>query len=449
MRDPAPSRLRLSACALAAVSLCVIPTSSHAFLGLFEKKAKVAPGASERQVQEAEATAMLMAARDAQNNGKTSRAQSQYQAIVKQYPFTTAASEAAYASAVITRGNSDVNGAFEAFQDFINDFRSSPRFNDALQQQYELAEEARGGRKQRAMLVLPVKMGGEDLIKLYRQIISNAPFGKLAPLSQFSIAEIYQDLGEKDKAVLAYQTVAENYPNTKQASEAQFRIGSISSVAASRSEDKSNLVATRDALTTYMTTNPKGERAGEAEMILQQVNAAEATQSLSVGKFYQRMGKTKAAAIYYNEALKYGSPEASNEARELLAQLAAVDPQAVADAKKGQPDQDYTVPGARNLKTRDDYIGPLSPELTRLGQKPKMRAGDDSFLPIPIQEPTLPLTPGMAPTAGSLLPPMTEEKPALLPVPDAPPAPVVPEAPGIPPQLPVPPKPATPVTPAP
>jgi outer membrane protein assembly factor BamD (BamD/ComL family) len=451
MKEPALNSLRPSACALAAVSLCFLPVSSHAFLGLFEKKGKQAPTADERQNQEAQATALLMSAREAQNAGKSSRAQSQYNAIVKQYPFTTSAAEAAYASAVITRANSDVNNSFDAFQKFISDYRSSPRFNDALQQQYELAEEARGGRKQRAMLILPVKMGGEDVIKLYQQIIQNAPFGKLAPLAQFSIAEIYQDLGEKDKSILAYQTVADNYPNTKQASEAQFRIGSISSVAARRSEDKSNLVTTRDALTTYMATHPKGERAGEAEMILQQVNTAEANQSLSVGKFYQRMGKTKAAAIYYNEALKYGSPEASNEARELLGQLAAVDPQAVADAKKGQPNQDYTIPGARNLKNRDDYIGPLSPELTRLGQKPKMRAGDDNFLPIPIQEPTLPLTPGSAPAGGILLPPVSGNTPATLPPPVVPAAPAetvapalpaTPQAPGIPQQLPVPPKPA-------
>ncbi len=442
MRDPAFPRL-LPACAFAAATICLLPVPSHAFLGLFEKKSKEAPASSERQAQEAQAGAMLAVAREAHNNGRTGRAQSQYTAIVKQYPFTVAASEAAYASALITRADSDVTTAFDAFQKFINDYRSSARFNDALQQQFELAEEARGGRKQRAMLILPVKMGGEEVIKLYQQIIKNAPFGKLAPVAQFSIAEVYQDLGEKDKAVLAYQTVAENYPNTKQAGEAQFRIGSISSVAAQRSEDKSNLVATRDALTSYMSTNPKGDRAGEAEMILQQVNAAEATQSLQVGKFYQRVGKTKAAAIYFNEALKYGSPEASNEARELLAQLAAADPEAVADAKKGQPDQDYTVPGARNLKNRDDYIGPLSPELNRLGQKPKMRAGDDNFLPIPIQEPTLPLSPGMAPpVGGSLLPSVSEEKPALLPVPPVPtPAPA---ATGIPPQLPVPPKPVTP-----
>lgn len=436
MRDTVLFRLSLPATAFAAVVLALTPAPSQAFLGIFEKKGKQAPGAQEREAQEAKATALLMAAREAQNSGKTGRAQSQYQAIVKQYPFTNAAAEAAYANAEITRRNSDVSSAFDDFQKFIDNHRSSPRFNDALQQQYELAEEARGGRRQRAMLILPVKMGGDELVKLYKQIIANAPFGKLAPLAQFSIAEIYQDMGEKDKAVLAYQTVVENYPNTKQASEAQFRIGSISSVAANRSEDKSNLIATRDALTTYMTTNPKGDRANEAEVILQQVNAAEASQSLEIGKFYQRIGKTKAAAIYFNEALKYGSPEASAEARELLGKLAAVDPEAVADAKKIQPGQDYTVPGARNLKSRDDYIGPLSPELARLGQKPKMRAGDDNFLPIPLQEPALPLTPGEAPSAGSLLPPVQEERPAMLPVPPAP------EAPGIPPQPPVPPKPA-------
>ncbi|MDZ4290133.1 MAG: tetratricopeptide repeat protein [Prosthecobacter sp.] len=412
--------------------------SSHAFLGLFKKAEKVAPGTSEREAQEAEAAALLAKARDAQTAGHRGRAQSTYNSIVKKYPFTTAAAEAAYANALISRQTESTSDAFEAFQKFIKDFRSSPRFDDAIQQEYELAEVAKGGKRERTLILIPMKMGGEDVVELYKKIIENAPFGKLAPLAQFSIAEIYQDLGEKDKAVLSYQLVVDNYPNTKQASEAQFRIGSISSVAASRSEDKSNLVATRDALNMYMTSHPKGERSGEAEMILNQVNAAEANQSLQVGKFYQRMGKTKAAAIYYNEALKYGSPEASAEARKLLGELAAADPEAVADAKKGQPDQDYTVPGANRLKQRPDYIGPLAPELARLGEKPKMRAGDDNFTPIPVQEPSLPTKPGMAaPGTGTLLPPPAiEERPALLPVP---PTPIPPQPSGT---LPVPPKPA-------
>jgi hypothetical protein len=89
----------------------------------------------------------------------------------------------------------------------------------------------------------------------------------------------------------------------------------------------------------------------------------------------------------------------------------------------------------------------MAPELSRLGQRPSMRAGDDNFLPIPLTEPALPTKPGtdILPGAGSLLPPVSTEKPALLPVPSAPNAPLVtPPAPSVPGSLPVPPKPVTP-----
>ncbi len=408
------------ACAAAFLS---VTTPSFAVLDFIfgSKKSKVVPQANERAAQEASAAAMLAQARLAHNAGRTGRAQGMYQSIVKQYPFTPSGAEAAYQNALIVRHNGSMDEAFDAMQSFLNDHRDSPRFNEAVEQQFEIAEEAKGGKRQRGLLMIPMKVNSSDVIGFYEKIIKNAPYGKYAPLAQFSIAEIYQDQKEKEKAVAAYQRVVENYAGTSQASEAQFRIGSISNIAAQRSEDASNLLAARDALRTYMATNPEGERKQETQQILAQVNTAEANQSLTVARFYKRMGKTKAAAIYLNEALKFGSPEVSAEARTLLAELAAADPDGVADAKRG-PGQDYTALTAQNLKASDSYVGPLAPELARLSQKPKMRTGDDGFIPIPLQEPTLPLRPGAtAPGAGSLLPPVPEtEKPALLPVPPAP-----------------------------
>lgn len=421
MKAPIPVRLPLVlACVVSYLSL---PTPSFAlFEFIFGKKdGKVAPMASERETQEAAASVILAEARLAQNAGKTGKAHNLYQALVKKYPFTPSAAEAAFQNALIIRHTGRMDDAFEALQSFLNDYRDSPRFNEAIEKQFELAEEAKGGRKQRGLLLVAMKMNSSDIIEFYDRIIRNAPFGKYAPLAQFSIAEIQQDLNEKDKAVAAYQRVVENYPGTSQAAEAQFRIGSISNIAAQRSEDASNLLAARDALRTYIASNPGGERKQETEMILSQVNTAEANQSLTVAKFYKRMGKTRAAAIYLNEALKYGSAEVSAEARTLLAELAAEDPDGVAEAQKN-PGQDYTALSAQNLKSRSDYVGPLAPDLARLSQKPKMRTGDDGFMPIPLQEPTLPLRPGATtPGAGSLLPPVPEtEKPALLPVPPTP-----------------------------
>lgn len=441
-----PLHARLPVLLACAVSFLALTTASSALWPFSGKKDRVVPVDSERESQELAAAAMLAQARQAENAGKVGKAQGLYQAIVKKYAFTPSAAEASFHNAVIIRHNGKMDDAFEAFQTFIQSYRDSPHFSEAIEKQYEIAEEAKGGKKQRGMLLISMKMNSSEVIKFYEKIIKNAPFGKYAPLAQFSIAEIQQDLKEKDKAVAAYNKVVENYPHTSQAAEAQFRIGSISNIAAQRSEDASNLLAARDALRTYIATNPAGDRKQETEMILHQVNTAEANQSLTVAKFYQRVGKTKAAAIYLNEALKFGSPEVSAQARTMLAELAAADPDGVEDAKKG-PGQDYTSLTAENLKARDDYVGPLAPELARLSQKPKMRTGDEGFVPIPLQEPTLPLRPGATtPGAGSLLPPVPEtEKPALLPVPPSPSGPsMLPRAPGS--AVPAPPVPPVPST---
>ena len=413
---------------IAAGTFLSVQTPAWAILDfIFGKKDKEAPTADQRVVQEQAAAQLLAKASQLHNEGRSGRAQGVYKQIVKQYPFTSSAAEASYQNAILLRhDDADLEDCFEAFQSFIDNYRQSPRFADAVQKQFEIAEEAKGGKKQRGFLLMPLKMQTSDILAFYEQIISNAPFGKYAALSQFSIAEIHQDMREKDKAIAAYQKVVDNYPSTSQAAEAQFRIGSISNVAAQRSEDASNLTTTRDALRTYMTANPSGERKQEVEQILRQVNTAEANQSLTIAKFYKRTGKTQAAAMYLNEALKFGSPEVSDEARQLLAELAAEDPQGVSESRRGQPSQDFTKLASKDLKSRPDYVGPLAPELARLADKPKMRSGNDAFVPIPLTEPAMPLLPGSAVpnTPGSLLPTLPEsERPALLPVPPVPTAP--------------------------
>lgn len=423
MNAPAVSRL-------AAVSAALLLASGQAspawgFLDFFKKDQAKAPSASELKVQEGEASRMLAEAKSLDSSGSGSKAIGIYDQILKKYPFTNSAAEAAFAKAWNIRQTGKLQAAFEAFQRLVNDFRQSPRFSDAIQQQYEVAEEAKGGKKQRTMIMVPMKLGSEEVIKMYKQVITNAPYGKFAPLAQFSIGEIHQDKGEKNEAVAAYQSVVDNYPNSKEASEAQFRIGAISNIAAKSTQDGQNLTATRDALKTYVTTNPQGDRASEAQTMLSQVDEAQAARSLVIGKFYEKQGKPKAAAIYYNEALKYGSAEMSQEARTRLSNLAASNPADVSDTKRTTPGNDYTVPAAVDLRHRPDYAGPPSPELARLSQKPKMRKDNDQFMPIPIQEPSLPTRPGDQPAAAagtSLLPPPAPagDKPPLLPVPPAP-----------------------------
>jgi outer membrane protein assembly factor BamD (BamD/ComL family) len=118
--------------ALAAAVTCFFGAQvpAYGFLNLFKKSGKVAPNQSERQTQEVAASAMLSEAREAEATGSTGRAEKIYSSIVKQYPFTNSASEAAFSKALIVRQGSQLQDAFDAFQSFINDFRQSPRFAD-------------------------------------------------------------------------------------------------------------------------------------------------------------------------------------------------------------------------------------------------------------------------------------------------------------------------------
>jgi|GEM_PF-464449 len=411
-------------------------------LNWFKKKQESVPSAPEQASQEAAAQALLRDAKTAQSTGDAGKAQAIYRDIVSRYRFTDSAATAQYEYSALLRHEDKLKDAFQGFQKFITDYRQSSLFDKAIEQQFQIAEEARAGKKQPTLLLIPMKLDRSELVEMYQSVINNSPYGKYAPYSQFAIGEVYQDDNDKANASLAYQTVVDKYPNTKLASEAQFRIGAISSAAAQRTQDTQNLNATRDALETYRATNPEGERMSEAEALLRQSNDALALKSLEVAKFYERTGKPAAAAIYYNEALVSGSADVSAQARERLATLTSAYPEEMKNTP-AMRDQSYTVPAAAQLKNRDDYAGPPAPVIAQMNRKSEMRLEQDEFKPIPLEEPDLPTRPGTETQPGMLLPPAEGTQPMLLPIPPSPDAPDM-KSPELPP---APEAPASPVVP--
>ncbi len=428
--------------ALAAVILSVMTTPAAQAVDLskanpanwFKKEEATVPNSGQKQTQENAAAAMNRDARTAVSTGNKGRAQELYKSVVKQYPFTDAAADAQFEYSKLLRENGKFEDAYEGFQKFITNFRQSPRFSEAVQEQFQIAEESRTGKHSSIFVVIPAKVGPTKLIEMYQGVIRNAPFSKYSAPAMFAIGEIYQDKGDKALADAAFQQVVDNHPGTKIAAEAQFRIGSINNANAKRTQDSANLVKARDALEIYKASHPTGERMGEIEALKKQNTDLSAVRALEIAEFYQKAGKPKAAAIYYNEAIKFGSAEAALKAREQLAVVASAHPEEV----KENAENDYTIPAAMNLKTRSDYVGPPVPELAKLSQKTKMRVEKDDFKPIPLKEPELPTRPTTAPAPGMLIPPTPAtggDKPLLLPVPPVP-GMTPPNA------LPIPPKPA-------
>jgi outer membrane protein assembly factor BamD (BamD/ComL family) len=450
----APLFMRVPAAVAALVAVTTLPARALDLdkanpMNWFKDKEKSAPDTATKAAQENDAASMMRDARTAASTGNDKRAKEIYKSIVKKYPFTDSAADAQFEYAKLSRTHDKLQDAYDAFQKVISDFRTSPRYAEAVEQEFEIAEEARSGKKEGTLLLIPMKMGSLDVIKMYQGIIKNAPYGKYAAPSQFAIGEIYQERGDKPEADAAYQLVVENYPTTKQAQEAQYRLGAINSQAAKRSQDSTNLVKARDALNVYAASNPTGEHLAEVESKKRENSTLSAQHSLEIARYYEKNGKPKAAAIYYNDALRQGAPQESVKAREHLAALSSSHPEEVKETA-ALADNDAAVPAPTSLKNREDYAGPPAPELAKLGQKPKMRVEKDDFMPIPLKEPELPTRPLTAPAPGMLIPPASgaaDKSSSLLPVPPAPgmaapnaPAPPTPAS--APPPPPVPPSPA-------
>ncbi len=427
------------------VGLLAGPGETHAFLGFGGKKKKKdesAPAGVQRANQESAAERRLRKGQSEEAKGNKNLATDHYRKLVRDFPLTDAAATGQFRLAGLYRLDNKPTKAFEAYQKLINTYRNSPDFAQAVQHQYEIANEAFSGEKVK-VLGISTKVSHTKIIEMFQAVIKNAPHSKYAPLSQFQIGKVYEEKGSAPHAVAAYQLVVDTYPDSPQAPEAQYRIGAIRlAQTEGRTYDRATLDQAQEDFETLMTKFPEHSRAGIAEEKISVLDEAQAAKSLQIGKFYQRSGKLKAAAIYYAAILENPESQFAEEARKRLNTIRRADPTIGEThddlfAAAGNENAPNRIPAKFDVKSRPDYAGPPAPpraELNRLLEKPQMRTSEEDVTPIPMDEPDLPLNEGVEPPTDNTPeePPLTDDKKAsdlLRPgsPPLLPPAPALPE----------------------
>ncbi len=420
------------------------------FVDLFAKDLEQVPATEELRRQEDEARAKLneALALEARRPGK---ALDEHQSIVRRYPLTTAAAMSQYKIGELLRADGKDSRAFDAFQTFVENYKGSSAFPDAIRNQYEIAQQGGdGGRRSRVLGVIPRKVQKSELLEWYGKIVASAPFSEYAPLSQFAIAEIYEEQEQSAMAIAAYQAIVDKYPRHAKAAEAQFRIGNIGRTAVeSGSQDLSNIQSARGAFEDVLLAYEDSERATEARAALQQFDAVEAEKMFEVGQFYEKQKKFRSAAVYYRKvAAMPGSPRAA-EAQQRLDQLVAAVPDEVEERRPliprprlglgrdgasevaaagdgATPPDAAARPGL--LKARSNYVGPPAPDLAIVApDKPKMRTNPAAVPIVPLEEQDPdPLPPPPPPIEEEALSDTLPPPPAPEPAPEEEPLPPIP-----------------------
>jgi outer membrane protein assembly factor BamD len=236
--------------------------------------------------------------------GERDNALKAYKALLRRWPLSFFAPEAQYRLGKILEDEADFYNAFQAFQKMVTKYPSSEYFEQALNEQYRIANLYLAGEPQRIWKI-PVGPSMDKTVDMYERIIKNAPYGTYAPQCQFNIGLARENQRKFTDAVDAYQKVLDNYPSSPVASNAQYQIG-YAWMRSTISGDY-DLGATKkavDAFQDYLVRYPTSDKAEQAQENIQKLGQKQTQGAFEVAKFYETQHESRAAFIYYNEVLR-------------------------------------------------------------------------------------------------------------------------------------------------
>jgi len=227
--------------------------------------------------------------------------------VARQQRFTPEGADAQFRLAQILHGTNQPERAFNAHSAFIGDYPDSPRFEESIRAQVEIANLFLDGRRVR-FLGIPLLSGYEKAEKMLTTVIANAPFSRYAPMAQFNLGLAYERQGKLAEAIGAYQGVLDRYPGSPVAANALYQIGYVYMVQGTRgrSEDLSALIDARNSFEDFLMFYPDSEKAAQARENLELLQSRETGDVMGIARFYDRSRDFRSAFIYYNEVLRRG-----------------------------------------------------------------------------------------------------------------------------------------------
>jgi outer membrane protein assembly factor BamD len=300
--------------------------------------------------------------------GDYRRAGASYRLVVRRFPRSDIAATAQFRSGQMLEREGKLQRAFYEYQGLVEKYPRSPDFEAALQAEYNIGKAFLDGRRI-DIYGVPTLPSMSKAQEMFRKIITNAPYSRIAPLAQYGIAQALEKSGAIAATVTAYQQVVDRYPTSDAAPDAMYQIGYVY-LQASRTTgyDQTAAIRAQEAFEDFLLRYSNSEKVPQAQDNLKILQGRKTENSYNIAKFYDKQKNYKAAYVYYNEVVQQqpDSPEAQRAKQRMDEIRSKVGENALRIGGTGtQPNQ---VAGAgRKLQaqadtaSRPDFVGPPPP----------------------------------------------------------------------------------------
>ena len=226
--------------------------------------------------------------------------------VLRVWPLSDYAPDAEYLIGRCLETSGKDEAAFKAYQNIIEKYPRSSRYEEVLWRQYEIANRFLGGEWFRIWGAIPLYPSMDQTAQMFDKIVNNGPYSDVAPHAQLRIGAAREKEKDYPEAVKAYATAADRYYNQPTiAADALFREGlSYARQAAKAEYDQSTAVQAIERFTDFITLYPNDRRVPRAEKAIAWLKTEQVRGNFEIAQFYQKSKKWNGALVYYNEVLQ-------------------------------------------------------------------------------------------------------------------------------------------------
>jgi outer membrane protein assembly factor BamD len=226
--------------------------------------------------------------------------------ILRMWPLSDYAPDAEYFIGRCLEAKGNDEAAFKAYQNIIEKYPRSSRYEDVLWRQYAIANRFLGGEWFRIWGTIPLYPSMNQTAGMFNKIVNNGPYSDVAPQAQLRIGAAREKQKNFPDAVKAYETAADRYHDQPAiAADALFREGiSYARQAATAEYDQNTAAQAIASYTDFITLFPNDQRVPQAQKAMAGLKAEQVRGNFQIAQFYEKSKKWNGALVYYNEVLQ-------------------------------------------------------------------------------------------------------------------------------------------------
>jgi outer membrane protein assembly factor BamD (BamD/ComL family) len=269
--------------------------------------------ASESRASEKTAQGIYNEAVAAEKAGKLGKATKLYERIVLRHPLCPTAPDSAFRWGKLLERDREPLEAFEAYDAILVKYPASPRYAEAMKRQEVIATQVAEGHITKSLIGFKTPIELKKSAEMLAKVRQNAPRAPSAEKAQYTIGRIYQSRGKGTldtvRAISAFKELTRDFPDSKYAPDAQYRIGEIL-LAESRkgNQDRANLDRSKRAFEDVVIRYPNSKQAKLAKAQIAKLASGDIQRSFEIAEFYRKKGQTPSALFYYREAANRSKP---------------------------------------------------------------------------------------------------------------------------------------------